>query len=498
MRRAIVTSFPDERTAVLMTPDLDFVRVRRDPAMAVGAAVDLDAMTPLRLRSAVPVVAGGGGRRRHPRLWRSAAGVAAACLLAVSALVAVQSSAAFAMPYAYVSVDINPSVEFVVSHHDRVLQVIALDAAGARLTERADYVGKPIVVAVDEYVAQAVKAGLAAPEPTVIVTAASAHRRDRAHMRQLTEVVAGGLSPLLRAQDGDMAALVVSQDVLKAALTYRVSPGRLALYVEAKLRGVRVAWPLIVKGKLAAAVGGAKELAKLMTDLHADKTLGDVLRKVAADAPARADVAKLLARAAVVVQPRSASLVSSRVAVDRGQSAGTDVHDVSQAAKRPSGPSVPAVAPGGPSTAHATPPAKPAPAPAVVPAAPKVPVPGPSAAPAPAKHKPPAQHKPPTGKGSGGAPPTGKGPGGAPPTGKGSGGAPPTGKGSGGTPPAGKGPGGTPPAGKVSGGAAPAGKGSGGAAPTGKGPGGAPPAGKGPGGAPPAGKGPGGAGHHGP
>jgi hypothetical protein len=440
MRRAIVTSFPDERTAVLMTSDLDFVRVRRHPAMALGDAVDLDAMTPRRLPPALPVVAGGG--RRRPRLWRSAAGVAAACLLAVSALVAVQSRAAFAMPYAYVSVDINPSVEFVVSHHDRVLEVIALDAAGARLTERADYVGKPIVVAVDEYVTQAVKAGLAAPEPTVIVTAASAHRRDRAHMRQLTDVVAGGLSPLLRAQDGDLAALVVSRNVLKAALAYRVSPGRLALYVEAKLRGVRVAWPLIVKGKLAAAVGGAKELEKLMTDLHADKTLSDVLRKVAADAPARADVAKLLARVAVVVPPRGASLASSHVAVDRGQSAETDVHDVSQAAKRPSGPSVPAVAPGRPANAHATPPGGAiSQLPALVPAAPKVPAPGPTGAPRPAKHKPPAQHKTP-GKGPGSAPPSGKGPGSAPASGKGPGGAPPAGKGPGGAPPSGKGPGG--------------------------------------------------------
>lgn len=77
--------------------------------------------------------------RRYPRAWRLGAALAAALVLAVGA---VWGGRLYFTPAAYVSIDINPSVELTLNRMDRVIGAYAFNAEGAQLLQQNSMRGK--------------------------------------------------------------------------------------------------------------------------------------------------------------------------------------------------------------------------------------------------------------------------------------------------------------------------------------------------------------------
>jgi hypothetical protein len=111
------------RSAVVMTPELSFVEIRKKPGMNVGQEVSFEAADLVE-------------RRRPARLLVMAAAFGVLLLIGVFAL---PRFAADTPPvYAYVSVEVNPAVELALDHGLTVIEVRALNADGAAIMETLD------------------------------------------------------------------------------------------------------------------------------------------------------------------------------------------------------------------------------------------------------------------------------------------------------------------------------------------------------------------------
>jgi len=103
--------------AVVLTQDGLFKRVRALPGMEVGAEIDLSR----------PSVSS-----KSSRTVMKITSIAAACLLALGIGAGAYS---YVMPYSYVDLDINPSIELTVNIYDRIIRVEALNEDGDRLIQ---------------------------------------------------------------------------------------------------------------------------------------------------------------------------------------------------------------------------------------------------------------------------------------------------------------------------------------------------------------------------
>jgi hypothetical protein len=123
-------------SVVVMTPDLGFVEICRQPGMVVGQEVHFAAGDLVN-------------RRRSPRLLVLAASFI--MLMLVSAL-ALPRFASDPPMYAYVSVEVNPGVELALDRHLAVVDVRTLNVDGAAVVRDLDLKERPVVEAVAEVV----------------------------------------------------------------------------------------------------------------------------------------------------------------------------------------------------------------------------------------------------------------------------------------------------------------------------------------------------------
>jgi len=198
MNQAVIMEFVDDHTAIALTSDMVFVRIAREPGMMIGAQVEIPfgqavggGSTDARQVSkghvtrtpvASGVVIGGSdrfARRKLAKRTRTVAigSAAAVMVLAIVAFGSVQN--AWAAPVAYVSVDVNPSIELAVNDQERVVAVDAMDAAGARMLALVHLTDLPIRQAIDKYLQIVVRAGYVKNGASVIVTTSAAHSGDR-------------------------------------------------------------------------------------------------------------------------------------------------------------------------------------------------------------------------------------------------------------------------------------------------------------------------------
>ncbi len=159
-------------TGIALTPDGRFIRVRTGPYDQEGQEIALDGQdeTTLERRPA---------RRAFGLGWAFRPGFAAAlaCLLCLVVLspFAAQRVLASGDPVAFVSLDINPSVEFGVNRWDRVVAARAINADGETVLAVLEWRGRPVAEVVDGAGAAAVALGyLAGGQAEVVVAAVPA------------------------------------------------------------------------------------------------------------------------------------------------------------------------------------------------------------------------------------------------------------------------------------------------------------------------------------
>jgi hypothetical protein len=127
--------------AVILTQEGMFKKVRALPGMTVGMETELSQMK------------GGAGTRR---IAARTASMAAAGLLALGVGFGAYS---YCVPYSYVDIDINPSIELAVNIYDRIIAAEALNEDGEKLLMDKDLRHKKLDAGVRELLNGAVEQG---------------------------------------------------------------------------------------------------------------------------------------------------------------------------------------------------------------------------------------------------------------------------------------------------------------------------------------------------
>lgn len=231
--------------AIVMRKDGHFVRIPRTSEMGVGMEVGWEPVTrtvptqsavqPLRLR-----------RKSTLRGWRIGAAGIAACL-AVSAGLSFGMgvfSPTQAEAYAFVSLDINPSVSIQVDKKLVVIDATGMNADGVSLLQHLKLKGEPLQKAISNVVNAALQDHMIPQNDTILIsTAPNTAGVNVAQVQQQAESsvkAAIQANPLTQSLHPSVFALGLSSTMWKAADTAHLSPGKLAAYLMAAKEGVHV------------------------------------------------------------------------------------------------------------------------------------------------------------------------------------------------------------------------------------------------------------------
>ncbi len=216
-KKGLVMSVDGEKVVVLTT-DGEFKKYKMPGAM-VGEEVTLPSTRPLPY-------------------WLAAAALLLFVLTGVVGRIYLYPPAGEL--YAYVSMDINPSLELAVSRSGKVTGIKALNQDGERLAEEVAVIDTPVEDAVAEILAAARKLGyLVSGGNTVVfgVTPVVAGSEDRLELgRRLKETARKKLPP----DNAVVAVLSVGTRLREEARSLGISPGKYAILLEAQEHGLNV------------------------------------------------------------------------------------------------------------------------------------------------------------------------------------------------------------------------------------------------------------------
>lgn len=160
----------------------------------------------------------------HKKICVFAASAAAASILLAT------GTWAYASPYAYVSLDVNPSIEYTVNRFDRVLRIKAMNEDGKELLNGTDFVNKSISAAFSSTIEQLTNAGYLNDEAeNGIVIATSSENEEKAEelAADLKEIAVKYVN-----KDGngtEIEAFRVDSSLVNEAKELGVTPGKLNL-----------------------------------------------------------------------------------------------------------------------------------------------------------------------------------------------------------------------------------------------------------------------------
>ncbi len=239
-RRGIVLELAADHVVVLSS-DGEFCRLPRTDNMSVGAEVTWESLWGDGETATQPVRA----RRLRPLVWKRvvAAGVAACLTIAAGAWWGQNRVGTMtAEAYAFVSIDINPSVALQLDHRQHVMDVVGLNDDGKQLLLRA-HVEKdePLKSALEDIVSAAVAAGMLPDEDAILISAAPASDKDDvSDIEELAEqsvVHVIESNPVVRQHHPAVYSIGVSAMVWNAAKRANISPGKFAAFLIAEQEG---------------------------------------------------------------------------------------------------------------------------------------------------------------------------------------------------------------------------------------------------------------------
>ena len=159
-----------------------------------------------------------------PKLIASLAGIAA--VVALSSI----SAYAYYTPYSYVSLDVNPSIEYSVNRFDRVLSCNAVNGDGKAILDKLNLKNKTIEDAVQETVQEIADNGyLTSSEQGGIVIAASSDNNSKAD--ELADTLKDEATSTTKEKGitADVETLSIGKERVKEAKDLGVTPGKLNL-----------------------------------------------------------------------------------------------------------------------------------------------------------------------------------------------------------------------------------------------------------------------------
>lgn len=160
----------------------------------------------------------------YPKLIASAASIAA--VIAVASV----SVWAYTTPYSYVSLDVNPSIEYSLNRFDRVLSAEAVNDDGEVILENLDLENKSIEDAVEETIQEIAKNGyLTDTELGGIVIATSSDDEDTALLLADTLKEEAETTTAEAGIETEVEVLSIGKERVEEAKALGVTPGKLNL-----------------------------------------------------------------------------------------------------------------------------------------------------------------------------------------------------------------------------------------------------------------------------
>ncbi|WP_067923308.1 anti-sigma factor domain-containing protein [Alicyclobacillus shizuokensis] len=278
MPRGVVLGIT-RRHAIVLTRDGEFCRIPRRSGMSVGGEVSWEMH-----------------RHARNRGWQKAA--VAVCTAVVFAGIGLLGAGQFwpsGRAYAYVSLDINPSVSLTVDRHTRVLRASPLNASGRSLLEHVHVDGDALGQAIAQLVTATVTGQMMSSGDTILVSAAPA---DSSHAvgdmaSRAAAAVKSAISgnPSARRLHPRVYSLDLSHSVWKTAAAAKLSPGKLAAYLAAHKEGEPVSLSDLSGDTLARVLTTAQTSKSLLNTLENgdDAAIASLIRSLpASSAPTSA------------------------------------------------------------------------------------------------------------------------------------------------------------------------------------------------------------------
>lgn len=228
--------------AVVLTADGQFCRIPASPALAIGMEVSwvADAM-PLPDKE---VQLGKAKRHWQPRLWQryGMAGMAASLLVAAGIWFATNTlSPARAEAYAFVSMDINPSLLFQVDKNLKVVSFQGENQDGTTLLSSLNLKGMSLSNAVEQVVQKAASTNMLPAQDSILVATAPVNSSVSVNEieSQVEQDVNNAIqaSPAAQSLKPTVYSLGLSNAVWEAASNAKIAPAKLATYLVARDEG---------------------------------------------------------------------------------------------------------------------------------------------------------------------------------------------------------------------------------------------------------------------
>ncbi len=159
--------------------------------------------------------------------------------------------------YAYVSVDINPSVELAVSNQDIVKEVVALNEDGERLLSTISLTEKPLDDAVGELIGAAHNLGYLRTNDSAVVFGVTSLKEDEKKEQALRERLKEVVKEKVTSASPRIAAVSVGENLREEANKSGLSPGKYAILLEAQEEGLEITRESMAKGSVANVIKAA-------------------------------------------------------------------------------------------------------------------------------------------------------------------------------------------------------------------------------------------------
>lgn len=217
----------DKKTAVVMTDDFAFINVKVRPEMAVGykfefGELDIVKSKP-RLKAYIPI---------------------AACfaILLSLAIMFMHGSIGPKGIYAFLAVDINPSIEFSIDYNNRVVGVRNLNKDARTVTDNLELVGKTVDEALRDVIQRSKECGFIVPERENIVLVSVARNKqdqgksDNEKLKGNIDRLTAHVNDVLSALDDsniETKVLKITDEQRATSLEKDISMGRYVIYLKA-------------------------------------------------------------------------------------------------------------------------------------------------------------------------------------------------------------------------------------------------------------------------
>ncbi|KEO82252.1 anti-sigma factor domain-containing protein [Tumebacillus flagellatus] len=275
--KGIVMQIAGEQ-AIVMTKDCQFRKIPFLDGMAIGAEVELPADV-----TVVPSVKK-SKRSWYSKPWRKT-GLAAASVLLAIGLWGSQSFLGEKPAYAYVTVDINPSVELSIDKDSHVLQAVALNDEANSVLNSVKLKGLTVDQAVEQLAQTAGQQGYFQNQTEVIITASAAVdeaklKQGNIDLIQLEDNLVSKVKTVAATQSPgvEVEGLLVSKDVREAAKQEGVSPGKYALYLNATSNGIDVDLEDLKKQPIHKVVDQQPQIAEVVHQMQGGQELDTLLK----------------------------------------------------------------------------------------------------------------------------------------------------------------------------------------------------------------------------